>query len=142
MGKLGEILKERGLVDEPQLHSALRLQAARGGRLGEALAGLGFLAARDLARALAAQFRLPFVDLRRAGLAGDLARLFPGWLARRYRAFPLGPTPDGFAVALGDPRDLGALDALAFRLGAPVSPALADPADLRAALDRCYPLSA
>ena len=58
---LGEILVERGLINELRLQSALREQERSGGRLGEILFENGWVSAIDLRDALAAQHGL---DLR------------------------------------------------------------------------------
>jgi hypothetical protein len=58
---LGEILVQRGLVTELELHDALREQQQEGGRLGEILFGRGLVSGVDLRDALAEQHGL---DLR------------------------------------------------------------------------------
>jgi hypothetical protein len=58
---LGEILVERGLITELELHHALREQQHEGGRLGEILFARGLVPAVDLRDALAEQHGL---DLR------------------------------------------------------------------------------
>ena len=58
---LGEILVERGLISELELHDALREQHHEGGRLGEILFARGLVTAIDLRDALADQHGL---DLR------------------------------------------------------------------------------
>ena len=58
---LGEILVERGLISELELHDALREQQHEGGRLGEILFARGLVPAIDLRDALADQHGL---DLR------------------------------------------------------------------------------
>jgi hypothetical protein len=58
---LGQILVERGLISELELHDALREQQHEGGRLGEILFARGLVSAIDLRDALAEQHGL---DLR------------------------------------------------------------------------------
>ncbi len=58
---LGQILVERGLISELELHDALREQESEGGRLGEILFARGLVSAVDLRDALAEQHGL---DLR------------------------------------------------------------------------------
>src|SRR5206468_8717786 len=62
--RLGEILIERGKLDEAGLERALRLQQDGGERLGALLVTLGVCAQRDVAEALAAQLELPLLDLK------------------------------------------------------------------------------
>lgn len=60
--KLGEILKEEGLVKEEQIQQGLKRQQENGQLLGEALVALGFLTEHDIARVLVKQFGLPYMD--------------------------------------------------------------------------------
>ena len=60
--RIGEILIERGKLDQANLERALRLQAESGERLGALLVTLGLCAQRDVAEALALQLALPLVD--------------------------------------------------------------------------------
>jgi hypothetical protein len=78
---LGEILVERGLINELRLQSALREQERMGGRLGEILFENGWVSAIDLRDALAAQHGLDLrVESRSDGLASG----------ERRSAVPLG----------------------------------------------------
>ena|SRR5579859_6088204 len=77
---LGEILVERGLISELELHDALREQQHEGGRLGEILFARGLVSAIDLRDALAEQHGL---DLRVE------SRTTPGSLPSP-NSFPLG----------------------------------------------------
>ena len=51
--KLGELLKEAGLIDDFQLQSALSHQRAWGGKLGSILIELEFVREEDLTRVIA-----------------------------------------------------------------------------------------
>ena len=82
---LGQILVERGLISELELHDALREQEHDGGRLGEILFSRGLVSAVDLRDALAEQHGL---DLRveSRGPAGPRV-LSP---EEQRQSFPLG----------------------------------------------------
>jgi len=78
---LGEILVERGLISELELHDALREQQHEGGRLGEILFARGLVSAIDLRDALADQHGL---DLRVE------SRTAPDSSNDHRNSFPLG----------------------------------------------------
>src|SRR5438477_459958 len=59
---LGEILVQRGLISEIELHDALREQQHEGGRLGEILFARGVVSAVDLRDALAEQHGLDLLE--------------------------------------------------------------------------------
>jgi hypothetical protein len=62
-GKLGEILLEKGLIDEGQLRAALEHQKANSVMLGTSLVRLGFLNDGQVMAALSQQYGLAAVDL-------------------------------------------------------------------------------
>mgnify|MGYP006295179005 CR=1 FL=1 len=61
--RLGEILKEWGIVTEDQITQALERQAKSGRRIGEVLVSMGACEDADVSKALAMQFDMEFVDL-------------------------------------------------------------------------------
>jgi hypothetical protein len=78
---LGQILVERGLISELELHDALREQQNEGGRLGEILFARGLVSAIALRDALAEQHGLDLrVESRSAPVSAEEQR----------RSFPLG----------------------------------------------------
>ncbi len=60
---IGELLLAKNLITTEQLEVALHTQKAHPGHLGEILVGLDFMTADELARVVALQLKLPFVDL-------------------------------------------------------------------------------
>ena len=50
---VGELLVEKGCLEQSELDRAMRLQAESGQRLGPFLISLGLVAERDLAKSLA-----------------------------------------------------------------------------------------
>ena len=63
---LGTILADRGLIDPGRLAEALAEAQATGRRVGEVLLRKGWVYEQELARALASQYELEYVDLETA----------------------------------------------------------------------------
>jgi type IV pilus assembly protein PilB len=61
--KLGDLLKEEGLIDDFQLQSALSHQRNWGGKLGAIFLELEFVREDDLARVIADKLRIPYINL-------------------------------------------------------------------------------
>lgn len=61
--RIGDLLRERGLLTEQPLAAALKRQETQGDALGELLISEGILTPRNLYEALAEQHALPFADL-------------------------------------------------------------------------------
>lgn len=60
---LGQVLKDLGLVTEPQIQDALRIQREKGGRIGGILVELGRISPEELVLGLSAQEGMEVVDL-------------------------------------------------------------------------------
>jgi type IV pilus assembly protein PilB len=134
--RIGEILVELDIVDDDQINAALELQRSTGKRLGEVLLQEGMVAPRDLIRALAVQFDLPFVDLGEKQVDSDLAQLIPRPLAERHRALPVWRDGQHIVVAMANPVDVLALDDIRSLVGRQVKPVMAEAAQIAAAIDR------
>ena len=72
--RLGEILLERGIIDEDQLNSALAYQRQWGHRLGGALVAKGFLTEGMRVKVLSETMSLPAVDLSTVDFDGEALR--------------------------------------------------------------------
>ena len=86
---LGQILKDHGAIHEGMVQEALMQQRDKGGRIGEILLELGHIQKGDLAKAIAEQAGLVFLDLAKQGGPCDSARVLG------VADFALGQSPDG-----------------------------------------------
>ena len=124
--KLGTLLLRNAAIGLSQLEAALRNQVLYGGRLGTNLVELGYIDLEMLSSYLAELTGFPIATPTLLDDADGnlLAKLGPEE-AHRLRAVPigyLGAGTDTAAIAMVDPTDVGAIDALVSRLGARVSP--------------------
>ena len=140
---LGSLLVRERLITTEQLELALLEQQQLKWRLGEVLVNWGWVTTREIAFALAEQYGLGFLDLTKAEIDEDAARLMHAESAQRYQALPVRFLPDGvLLIAIADPTDVGACDQLRDELGRPVRLAVADESDLSIAVERVYKLVA
>jgi type IV pilus assembly protein PilB len=123
--KIGEILVAQGAITEAQLKEALTWQRGRRAKLGEAVVQLGFTDEVTVARALAKQSGMPFVDLDKGKVAPALVQRVPKEAVTRLRIVPLMEKEGKIVVAVDDPATALQLDDLSFVLNAPVQAALA-----------------
>src|SRR3989442_8353840 len=91
--KLGDILIQRGVIDEEKLLAALSDQRAFGGKLGRTLVDLGYVTEEQLVHALATQLGLDTIDLTQAQIAPDALSTLPVDACERYRVFPVRVDP-------------------------------------------------
>lgn len=138
--RLGEILLRTARLMPERLEEALAQQREKGGRIGEMLVRLKYATTQDVARALAVQAGLPYLqDLSdKQGSATKLVSLVPINFAKKYEVVPLAEDADGVLVAVSDPYQVAALDDVAALLGKPVHPAVAAPEKILDAINTLY----
>jgi type IV pilus assembly protein PilB len=136
---LGSLLINRGLLTVDQVKQSFEEQQLTGKRLGEIVVGHGWVTAQDLAKALADQNGLEYVDLAATDLDLKAAMLLQKELAFRYQAVPVRfLSKDLLLVAVADPTDIGRADDLRLALGHNVRLAVSEPADLERTIKKLY----
>jgi hypothetical protein len=101
--QLGSILRRHGAITEAGLCRAMRHHQQTGCRLGEALLALELCTEAQLARALAEQVHMPFVDLAAAPVPARVLRELPGRVARELGVVPASSHGGQLVVAARDP---------------------------------------
>jgi len=91
---LGTLLFRVGAIDSEQLEIALAEKERSPRRLGEILVEWGWVPSVEVARALAEQYGIPFLDLTQTDIDEAAARLLPEETARRLQAVPVRFLPD------------------------------------------------
>ena len=134
--KLGQILLRWNLINEQQLSEALDVANATSKRIGQVLVELGYATEDDVAKALATQFDLEYIDLdsEEAMKASNLD-LMPSDLVKKHLVLPLEQKDGRMKVLVHDPLDLDLLDTLRFRLNCEVDTALASRGKIRNYID-------
>lgn len=105
-------------------------------KLGESLMELGMCEEDSLARALAKQANLDFVDLDRWPVQAAAAKRVPLKLMKRFTLVPLMIVNNELLVATTAAPDLAGLDQVAFGAGMKVRPVVATTSALRRAIAR------
>jgi len=110
--RLGDLLVHENIIAENQLLDALKSQKSSGKQLGAALIDLGYLSEVQLLTFLAQQLNVEFIDTTQRKLDPQVAQQLPEAHARRHRALVIDD--DGLVVtlAMSDPADLRAVDAI------------------------------
>ena len=133
---LGTLLVRDGLVTEEDVEAALAQQRISGSkRLGEILVERGSVTRAQVARRVAEQHDLPYVELEPGPLDREAAWLLSEDLARRHSAIPVGFVDDALLVAVADPTDTLYAEEIRLALNGLVRFAVADPSAIEAALE-------
>ena len=136
---LGALLVRDALLTAEQLEEALAEKEGTGRRLGEIVVERGWVPDAALARALAEQHHLEFLDLARVEVDPAAASLLPEKFARRYEALPVSFLDEDLVlVAVADPTNVLASDDLRLALGLNVRFAVVAGSDLNETISRVY----
>jgi Type II secretion system (T2SS), protein E, N-terminal domain len=127
--RLGDLLVGRGLITPQQLADSLVESRNSGELLGRVLIRNGHVFEDELARTLAAQLDLPYVNLRMTGVEHGVARMVPPEEGLRVGAIPIGYRGARVCVAFADPSDETAHDVVQRHVGT-FDMAVADMSDI------------
>jgi type IV pilus assembly protein PilB len=135
---IGQVLLSAGLITEGQLAQALAESSRRGARVGQVLVEKGLIREEDLAAALSDQLDIEQVSLKGIPVDRRLASLLPEGLARRYQLVPAGLAEDELTVAMSDPLNVFASDALRRVIPHAVRKVIGTPSEIAARIDALY----
>src|SRR5436190_558235 len=134
--KLGEILIGWGVITTDQAEKAATLAKGSGKRLGDAIVEAGFAKEDQVAKALANQFGMEFVDLAANGVADKIdLKLIPDDLVRKFLILPIAKSGNRLQLLVHDPMDLELFDMLRFRLNVELDQKLTAKSQIKKYLD-------
>ena len=108
--KIGDILKEKGLVTDKQLNIALIHSKVTGDLFGEALVKLGFISSNEKGKILAEQSGIEFIDLNEYFISEDALRLVPKAMAEKNEFIPLNLEDGRLSIGITKPGNIAAID--------------------------------
>ena len=140
--KLGEILIGANLIEPLQLSAALADQKTFGGRLGSHLVRMGYLTEEKLIDVLANQLSIPRIKLSHSHIKVDALALVKKEICLKYCLIPvMRKVKNGvitLLIAMNDPTDIGAINAVEFSSDCRVAAAIAPESDIHRAINHCY----
>ncbi|MCC5829706.1 MAG: Flp pilus assembly complex ATPase component TadA [Phycisphaeraceae bacterium] len=133
---LGEILIRWGVLTTEQVEEALGIAKGSHRRIGEVLVDLGYAGEVDVAKALASQHNLEYIDLTQPdSIKSEAKELIPMDLVKKYLVLPISREGNRLKVVVHDPNDLSTLDTLRFRLNCEIETALGARSQIRERID-------
>ena len=133
--KLGEILVDVGLLNPTQLETALAEGKKRNLRLGSALTTLGILSEDNILDALSSQIGLKKINLSKIITDPAVGKLIPEGLSRQFKMAAISLSDGILTVALSDPLNVFATDALKRHINYNIDIVLAKEHDISKAID-------
>ena len=125
---LEELLLQTGMATPAQLEDARK--SGKGGNIAEALAELGVLTQQQYIEIMEFHLGVPHVNLSNYELKPDVLAVLDPELVKRYKAVPVERVGDRLTVAMGDPKNVVAIDDIAMATGCQVIPVIAAKGEL------------
>ena len=110
--RLGEILVEGGLLTKKQIEEALPYQKKSGLKLGQFLVREGVVSESQIVDMVSTQLNLKKYSAAKYKVDTELSNVLPADIAFRYQAAPLKKMGLLLTVAMTDPMDINAVDAI------------------------------
>jgi type IV pilus assembly protein PilB len=110
--KLGEMLAEAGLISEDQLKQAVIDHKRSNIKLGQYLVREAIVSGSQIADLVSQQLKVEKYHPDNYPIDMGLAEVMPLEIAQKYQAVPIGRTNSLLKVAMTDPMDIIALDAI------------------------------
>lgn len=117
--RLGDLLVRKGLITDAQLTQALAESRRSGELVGQVLLRHRWVFEDELARTLAQQWSLPYLNLLSVGVDRGAVRLLPAEVGQRVSAIPVRFLGAAVQVAFADPSDETAVEAVREHVGSP-----------------------
>jgi type IV pilus assembly protein PilB len=137
--RLTEILIKNKLITSQQLNQALQVQKKKGGRLSSIIIDLGFIKQTDLVSALSQGLGLPLIDLKRIKVDSAVLNIIPAQICRHHQIIPISQVGSTMTIAMADPLNIFAIDALRNLTGFKINVVIATPDQILQAIDQFYP---
>jgi type IV pilus assembly protein PilB len=139
--KIGEILSKEGHITSFQLEEALNYQKKQNGRLGNILLRLGYIEEETIVNVLSRTYNYSSVILSRTTPDPQALNLVPYETAKRFMAFPIRLDGDTLVIAMAEPTDTGAVEALQKEVKKDIDVSVATERDIAGAYRDHYKIS-
>ena len=128
--KLGDILIDKGIINEKQIAEATRQQQQTGTRIGHILIEKGWVSEEQMLKCLSEQLNIPYLMLRPGCYDPETARMINRETAYRLEVLPLFKIKGIITLATHVPQSVLNVDEIETMTGCKVRPVLARRQDI------------
>ncbi|WP_026509069.1 GspE/PulE family protein [Butyrivibrio sp. LC3010] len=136
--RIGDLLIERGLITEKELQFALDMQKQTHEKLGEVLINNRIVTPENVAKTLAVQMEIDYIDLGKVSISQDMAKLVQRNTAKQNHLVPVQKRGDSLLVAMDDPLNYYALDEVRKAVNLKIVPLIATHVAVERAINTLY----
>ncbi|WP_029324009.1 GspE/PulE family protein [Butyrivibrio sp. AE3004] len=136
--RIGDLLIERGLINEKELQFALDMQKQTHEKLGEVLINNKIVTPENMAQTLAVQLEVDYIDLGKVSIPQEMAKLVQRNTAKQNHLVPVQKQGDTLYVAMDDPLNYYALDEVRKAANLKIVPLIATHVAVERAINTLY----
>ncbi len=136
--QLGELLVERGVINQEQIVMAMAHQKEHGGLFGAILVELKFATEEDIAQALTCQYGFPYLPLSNYEIDQEVLDSVPQDVCERFCLIPIDKIGKSLTLAMSDPLNVAAMEDVELLTGCAVQTFVSTAADIKEAIQKYY----
>src|SRR5438045_3340334 len=133
------LIKEQSLSDDLQYEEVLAEFKRTGKPIMQTLQDFGVMDLDSILQVIATHLGAEVVSLQGRQITPELLKLVPGNMARMYQCLPVSLSNSTLQVALMDPLNPARIDELGFVVKKDIQLVVADPEQIRKAIEQYYP---
>ena len=132
------LVREQGLIDDLQYEEVAAEFKRTGTPIIQVLQDFGIMDLDALLQVMANHLGTEVVSLKGRSFPPELLSTIPAKTAKLYQCLPIESSDEMVRVAFAEPLDPGRADELSFVVKKSVQPVIANPAEIRDAIDKYY----
>jgi type IV pilus assembly protein PilB len=132
------LIQEQGLIDDLQYEEVVGELKRNNTPVIQLLQDFGIMKLDDILHVIAGHIGADVVSLKDRDISPELLQMVPAKVAQMYQCLPVALNNGTVQVALADPLDPQHADEIHFAIKRDVQIVVADPAEIRKAIDRLY----
>ncbi len=122
MRRMGEILVNKGIINQEQFDKALKEQETSGEFIGRILVKKGYATEEQVAKSLSEELGYAYIDLSKYSIEPEAIKLVPEDMCSKYLAIPIFQVGSTLTVAMANPLDEKAIEEIRKSSGLQVRP--------------------
>ena len=136
--QLGELLLEKGIINEAQLEKALKIQREKGGLIGQIMVMLGFAKEEEIAQVLTVQYGFPYLPLESYDISADVIKLVPENVARQYNLIAIDRIGNLLTISMSNPLNTQAIEDIEMLTSCKIQVFISTMSDVNNAIKKYY----
>jgi len=136
--QLGELLIEKGLINQVQLDKALKIQKEKGGLIGQIFVMLGYVKEEEIAQVLTVQYDFPYLPLESYEISPDMIKLIPENVAKQYNLIAIDKIGTLLTISMSNPLNIQAAEDIEMLSGCKVQVFISTMTDITNAIKKYY----